>query len=67
MHFSDAVTATLGQFGLGSGTIHLDDLECIGDEDSLFDCPRRSDCFHSEDVGIICQNSECYLYAAVEA
>ena len=53
---------------MGTGAIHLDDLECIGDEESLFDCPRpSSDCVHSEDVGIICQNSECYLYAAVEA
>ena len=33
-------------------------MQCIGNENSLFDCPRRAigvhNCGHSEDVGVYC-------------
>ena len=40
-----------------SGPILMDDVECVGDELSLLDCPATlldSNCDHSEDIGIDC-------------
>lgn len=48
-----------GYFGEGVGLIFLDNLECLGNESSLFDCEhegiRQSNCFHNEDVSVLCQ------------
>ncbi|XP_019637391.1 PREDICTED: deleted in malignant brain tumors 1 protein-like [Branchiostoma belcheri] len=45
-------------FGQGSGDIYMDDVQCSGDESSLFDCPYAGwgvhNCRHREDVGIVC-------------
>ncbi|XP_071490894.1 scavenger receptor cysteine-rich domain-containing protein DMBT1-like [Diadema antillarum] len=45
-------------FGEGSGEIVLDDVECIGNEAGLFDCPNAGpgihNCAHSEDAGVRC-------------
>ncbi|XP_056145848.1 macrophage receptor MARCO [Lampris incognitus] len=42
----------------GSGNIWLDDLQCRGTENSIFDCPHSGigahNCKHSEDVGVQC-------------
>ena len=50
-----------GYFGPGSGPIHLDDMQCAGNETGLLMCPRVDDkpvgshnCRHSEDVGVRC-------------
>lgn len=52
---------TLGnQYGSGTGQIWLDDLQCTGQESSLFNCPHPGwgiqNCGHSEDVSIRCNN-----------
>ncbi|XP_041455891.1 deleted in malignant brain tumors 1 protein-like [Lytechinus variegatus] len=45
-------------FGQGSFAIALDELNCTGDEDSLFQCKNLGigvhDCEHGEDVGVRC-------------
>ena len=45
--------------GNGIGPIHLDDLNCNGDEESLFQCPQNGvgvhDCEHYEnDASAVC-------------
>ena len=44
-------------WGPGTGTILMDDVECTGNEKSLFDCgfTASHNCGHSEDVGIQCE------------
>ncbi|XP_052649310.1 macrophage receptor MARCO [Harpia harpyja] len=42
----------------GTGQIWLDDVNCRGNEDSIFDCPKPdwgvNNCSHSEDAGMEC-------------
>lgn len=59
-------------FGQGTGHIWLDDVNCNGQEDTIWDCfyrGARTDS-HSEDAGVLCSNqlSEIFnfdLYACV--
>ncbi|XP_035657943.1 scavenger receptor cysteine-rich domain superfamily protein-like [Branchiostoma floridae] len=48
------------QYGQGLENIFMDDIECTGNENSLFDCPYAgwgaSNCDHSEDVGVVCSS-----------
>uniref|UniRef100_A0A3P9GXQ0 Soluble scavenger receptor cysteine-rich domain-containing protein SSC5D n=1 Tax=Oryzias latipes TaxID=8090 RepID=A0A3P9GXQ0_ORYLA len=48
-------------FGRGSDTVWLDDIECLGHEKSLADCPHRGfgehDCDHNEDAGVVCSET----------
>ena len=45
-------------FGSGSNPIHLDELDCVGNEERLIDCDRSSvgdhNCFREEDASVIC-------------
>jgi len=46
-------------FGGGVGPIHLDNLQCDGDEASLLECESAGigghNCEHAEDAGVICE------------
>ena len=56
--FSDGYVIPSAQIEQGTGEIMLDDLHCIGDEESLLDCQhngfRVHNCTHAEDIGIAC-------------
>ncbi|KAM6296442.1 LOW QUALITY PROTEIN: soluble scavenger receptor cysteine-rich domain-containing protein SSC5D-like [Podargus strigoides] len=46
------------RYGRGSDTIWLDDVECEGTEESIFDCRARPwgehNCYHGEDADVVC-------------
>ena len=54
----DSVAVREAYFGRGITAIHLDDLECTGDEASLADCTHNGvgihNCNNEEDAGVIC-------------
>ena len=52
-----ALAFSSAYFGSGSGPILLDDVNCIGTENSLLNCGYTSNhnCHHSEDVGVRCK------------
>ncbi|RVE66755.1 hypothetical protein OJAV_G00110400 [Oryzias javanicus] len=52
-----SVTGQGGQFAPGRGPVHLDELNCTGREENLWDCPAakdENDCGHKEDAGVVC-------------
>ena len=53
--FTDAYVK---QFGEGSGQILLDDVECMGNENHLSQCPHNDigvhNCMHFQDIGVQC-------------
>ncbi len=55
-----AISLHSAYFGEGVGLILLDDIECTGNETTLFDCFHSgigtSNCLHEEDISILCQS-----------
>ena len=55
---SGSIAFQRARFGQGTGPILLDDLRCVGTEQTLLDCRldlRTGDCSHSEDAGVRCR------------
>ncbi|KAL0970257.1 hypothetical protein UPYG_G00239540, partial [Umbra pygmaea] len=52
----------LAAFGVGNGTIWMDDVGCTGNESSLTQCRHNGfgihDCSHSEDAGAVCSAND---------
>ena len=64
--FQIAVRAvTSAGYGQGSGSIILDDVECLGTERNLAECTHNGyeshNCGHSEDAGAVCANGEILI------
>lgn len=53
-------------FGQGEGNIWLDDVQCTGQEPSIFQCEHKpfgtNNCGHGEDVGVICSGQSEFSY-----
>ena len=53
-----AIAIGRAYFGEGIGPIHLDNLECTGNERELSLCPVQggvANCQHTEDASVVCQ------------
>ena len=56
--FSDATALSFAAFGAGTGSIWLDNVQCVGTETRLIDCPANTigvhNCIHFEDASVRC-------------
>ncbi|XP_065909460.1 uncharacterized protein [Dysidea avara] len=56
--FGDSKALSNARFGYGSGPILLDNVQCVGNERSITDCPANAighhNCDHSDDAGVSC-------------
>ncbi len=52
-------------FEVATGPIHLDNVQCTGDEEYLVNCtsagPFQHDCSHLEDAGVDCEGENLPL------
>ena len=54
---TDSTGLLSSSFGQGTGQIFLDNVACVGTENSLEDCthdPSTTDCTHHEDAAVRC-------------
>ena len=54
---ADSTGLLSSSFGQGTGPIFLDNVACVGTENSLEDCthdPSAADCTHHEDAAVRC-------------
>ena len=68
--YPEAVSApTSAHFGQGSGTIWMDDVQCVGTESSIVNCQHSGwnvhNCGHSEDASVICLSKHDLKYICI--
>ena len=63
--WKDAAGFSDAQYGRGRGPILLDNVECLGTEESLEECPHfgvgNHNCNHGEDAGVSCPTGESLI------
>ena len=59
--FKGAVALQRAHYGPGTGFIFLDNLQCSGNENNLFECSHNGvgehNCNHHEDASAVCQGA----------
>ena len=62
LYITGAIARGRDYFGQGSGLILLDNVQCTGNEASIFSCTHNgiglNDCGHNEDAGVVCFGGE---------
>ena len=63
----DALAFGSAAFGQGIGSIHLDEVRCLGTEHRLLDCPHTTldDCSHFEDAGVRCNTTSEWKFSRI--
>lgn len=51
------------RFPAGTGSIHFENVSCVGNEESILSCNytyvgKDSECSHEDDLGIICEDGK---------
>ena len=57
IYYTGAAATSFASFGQGIGPIHLDNVQCTGNEDTLWNCTAivsNHNCAHFEDAGVTC-------------
>ena len=65
-----AISVYNGYFGKGIGPVHMTNVNCNGNEDSLTQCTYTNgigvdNCYHGKDVGVICSQGNNYKYLTI--
>lgn len=58
-----AVAYNNSHFGVGSGPIYMDNIQCSGSETALLQCSHATEhnCYHTEDAGVKCTKPGIYI------
>lgn len=58
LYFLSSALQVTHKYGSGTGDILMDDVSCVSNEATIFDCIYRAshNCNHAEDVGVICKH-----------
>uniref|UniRef100_A0A1X7SJW9 SRCR domain-containing protein n=1 Tax=Amphimedon queenslandica TaxID=400682 RepID=A0A1X7SJW9_AMPQE len=70
-HTLRAIPVTNGYFGRGTGPVHMTRVDCIGNEESLTQCPYvngigATNCYHAKDVGVMCKESPIHYSVTID-
>ena len=58
-YFISGASAQINSYTEGTWYVHINDLNCTGEEETIWDCPQNGlsgySCNHSQDASVICQ------------